>query len=263
MAIRLKSKEDIDILREGGKRHAFILNELAAAVAPGVSTKDLDDLAARLIAEHAAPDQGGDKAAFLGYKPYGAKRPYPASLCVSVNDAVVHGIPNEEPYILREGDIVSLDLGLIHRGMVTDMAVTVPVGKIAPAARDLLKATKKALDLGIKAAKPGNTIGHIGAAIEGFIAPQGYGIVEELAGHGVGYGVHEDPYVPNYGVAGEGDELVPGMVIAIEPIINEGTAKIFLDKDGYTYRTRDGKSSAHFEHTLVITSRGAEVLTKL
>lgn len=257
MAIRLKSVEDIETLREGGKRHAFILQQVARAVAPGVSTKALDDLASKLIAD------GGDTAAFLGYKPYGAKRTYPASICVSVNDAVVHGIPNENPYILKDGDIVSLDLGLIHKGMITDAAITIPVGKIDIESKKLLQATEKALDLAIKAAKAGNTTGHIGEAVETYIRPLGYGIVEELAGHGVGYKVHEDPYVPNYGKAGEGDDLVPGMVIAIEPIINLGTEKIFLDKDGYTYRTKDGKRSAHFEHTIVITEKGCEVLTKL
>ncbi len=258
MAIKLKSAADIETLREGGKRHAWILKQVAAAVAPGVSTKALDDLAARLI------EEGGedDKAAFLGYKPYGAKRPYPASLCVSVNDAVVHGIPNEEPYMLQEGDIVSLDLGLSHKGLITDMAVTVPVGKVGAEAKELLKATKTALDRAIKAAKPGNTVGHIGEAVESYIAPLGYGIVEELAGHGVGYSVHEDPYVPNYGQAGDGEELVPGMVIAIEPIINAGSEKIYLDKDGYTYRTKDGRPSAHFEVTVAITEKGCEVLTK-
>jgi len=257
MAVRIKKPEDIEILREGGRRHAFILQKIAEFVAPGVSTKDLDDLANRLISE------GGDKAAFLGYKPYGAKRPYPASLCVSVNDAVVHGIPNEEPVVLKEGDIVTLDLGLNHRGMITDMAVTVPVGKIDAVAKKLLNTTREALDIGIKAVKPGNTVGHIGEAIESHISPHGFGIVKELAGHGVGYSVHEDPYIPNYGKAGEGELLVPGMVIAIEPIINEGTKKIKLDKDGYTYKTVDGLRSVHFEHTVLVTDEGSEILTAL
>ncbi len=257
MAIKLKSAQDIAILREGGKRHAFILNEIAKMVAPGVSTKDLDLAAAKLIAE------GGDTSAFLGYKPYGAKRPFPASICTSVNEAVVHGIPNEKPYILKEGDIITIDIGLVHKGLITDMATTVPVGKIDKDAAKLLKDTKTALELGIKAAKGGNTTGHIGEAIESFIAPLGYGIVQELAGHGVGYKVHEDPYVPNYGTAGDGEDLVPGMVIAIEPIINAGSGDIVLDKDGYTYKTDDGKLSAHFEKTVVITENGCEVLTAL
>ncbi len=256
MAIQIKTPADIKILREGGKRHSFILKEVVKAVAPGVSAKTLDDLAARLIAE------GGDTAAFLNYKPYGAKRPYPASLIVSVNDAVVHGIPNETEIILKEGDVVSLDLGLVHKGLITDGAVTVPVGKVSKEAKLLLKATKEALVAAIKEAKPGNTTGHIGHAVECIIRPHGFGIVEELAGHGVGYSVHEDPYVPNYGEPGDGEVLVPGMVIAIEPIINMGSPKVRLDKDGYTYRTVDGSLSAHFEHTVAITKTGCRILTK-
>ncbi len=257
MTVKIKTPRDIEILREGGRRHAFILNEVTKAVSPGVSVKDLDDLTARLVVE------GGDRAAFFGYKPYGAKRPYPASLCVSVNDAVVHGIPNETSYILKEGDIVSLDLGLEHRGLITDMAVTVPVGKIDAVAKKLIKITREALALAVKTAKPGNTTGHIGEAVESLVSPHGFGIVEELAGHGVGYSVHEDPYIPNYGKAGEGELLIPGMVIAIEPIINEGTKKVKLDRDGYTYRTADGQRSAHFEHTVVITKNKCEILTKI
>ncbi len=259
MAIKLKKPEDIEILREGGKRHAFILKQVAAAVAPGVSTQTLDELAARLIAEG---KEGEDKAAFLGYKPYGAKRPYPASLCVSVNDAIVHGIPNEEPIILKEGDIVSLDLGLVHKGLITDMAITVPVGKISPAAKKLLKVTRDSLMKGIKAVKAGNTTGHVGEAIEAGANAEGFGIVRELSGHGVGYKVHEDPYVPNYGVAGDGESLRAGMVIAIEPMFNIGGDEIKLDKDGYTYRTSDGSLSAHFEHTVLVTEKGCEILTQ-
>ncbi|MDP1624826.1 MAG: type I methionyl aminopeptidase [bacterium] len=256
MAIRLKRPADIEILREGGKRHAAILRAVASAVKPGVRTKELDDLAADLIA------QGSDTAAFLGYTPYGAKRPYPASLCVSVNDEIVHGIPNENDRILVEGDVVSLDLGLVHNGMYTDAAVTVSVGKASRDATKLLRAGKEALEKAIKAAQPGNTTGHIGQAVEEYVRPLGFGIVRELAGHGLGYSVHEDPYVPNYGRAGEGDELVPGMVIAIEPMLNAGTEAIKLDKDGYTYRTKDGSLSVHFEHTILITENGPEVLTR-
>jgi methionyl aminopeptidase len=256
MAIRIKTPEDIENLREGGKRHAAILRAVAKAAKPGVATRALEDLAMKLIVE------GGDTPAFLDYKPYGAKRAFPASLCVSINDEVVHGIPNEGDKVLKEGDIVSLDLGLIHNGMITDSAVTVAVGKVSPEAKELLKATSKALDIGIKAAWGGNTTGDIGAAIEAFVLPQGFGIVRELAGHGVGYKVHEDPYVPNYGKAGEGEKLVPGMVIAIEPMLNAGGEKLKLDADGYTYKTADGSLSAHFEHTVLITEKGAEVLTK-
>jgi methionyl aminopeptidase len=255
MAITIKTKEEIVLLREGGKRHAFIMQKLVEMVKPGVTTQQLDDEAARLVAE------GGDTAAFLDYKPYGAKRPYPATLCVSINDEVVHGIPNEVDRVLNEGDIVSLDLGLVHKGMFTDMAVTVPVGKVSPEAEKLLHITKEALMLGIKAAKGGKNVGDIGEAIERHAIPHNYGVVEELAGHGVGYGVHEDPYVPNYGEKGKGAKLKPGMVIAIEPMFNVGTKDIKLDKDGYTYRTADGSLSAHFEHTILITKGAPEILT--
>jgi len=257
MAIIIKTAKEIEILREGGRRHAFILSKLAKAVKPGVSTQLLEDLANQLIQE------GGDTSAFLGYKPYGAKRPYPASLCVSINDEVVHGIPNEEEKILCDGDVVSLDLGLVHKGMITDSAITVPVGKVDKKTKALLIDTKKALELGIKSARGGGHVGDIGAAIEKYASLGGYGIVRELAGHGVGRKVHEDPYVPNYGDVGDGDELRPGMVIAIEPMLNLGTEEIELDNDGYTYRTTDGAPSAHFEHTILITEKSAEVLTKL
>lgn len=253
--IRLKSKKEIEILREGGRRHAEILKEVAKAVKPGVSTKALDILAQKLIKE------GGDKSAFLGYTPEGVSYPYPAALCVSINDEVVHGIPDKD-VLLETGDIVSLDLGLKHKGLITDGAITVPVGKISSAAKDLLKATKEALTRAIKAAKPGNTTGDIGHAVESFVKPLGYGIVKILAGHGVGYSVHEDPYIPNYGKPGEGEKLVPGMVIAIEPMLNLGTGVVCSTDDEYTYVTKDGKISAHFEHTVSITEKGPVILTK-
>ncbi|MEK7646121.1 MAG: type I methionyl aminopeptidase [Patescibacteria group bacterium] len=253
--ITIKTKEDIAILREGGRRHAEIMRELVAMVKPGISASELNDRATDLIKE------GGDSSAFLNYKPYGAKRPYPAAICVSVNEEIVHGIPNESDKILKEGDIVSIDLGLVHKGLFTDMAVTVPVGKIAPELEKLLADTKDALMAGIKAAKGGKRIGDISSAIEKIGVSNTYGIVQELSGHGVGYGVHEDPYVPNYGEAGKGEVLQPGMVIAIEPMFNLGTKNIKLGADGYTYRTADGKPSAHFEHTVLITKGGAEILT--
>lgn len=254
--ITIKSAKEIAILREGGKRHAAILHKVVGQVKPGISAAELNDYAQKLIIE------GGDKAAFLDYQPYGAKRPYPASLCVSVNDEVVHGIPNEKDKILKEGDIVSLDLGLIHEGMYTDMAVTVGVGKINADVEKLIANTKHALNVGIKIAKNGGYTGDIGNAIEKIGKANNYGIVEELAGHGVGYDVHEDPYVPNYGKQGSGSLLKVGMVLAIEPMFNLGTKRIYLDKDGHTYRTADGKPSAHFEHTVVITKNGAEILTQ-
>lgn len=253
--IKLKTQEDIEILREGGRRHAEILRLVAEKVKPGISAKELDDFAYKLVKE------GGDEPAFLNYTPEGVSYPYPASLCVSVNNEVVHGIPLEE-IILEEGDIVSLDLGLKHKGLITDSAITVPVGKIGNKAQDLINVTKKALMVGIEAAKPGNTTGDIGHAIEEFVKKTGYGIVKILSGHGVGYSVHEDPYVPNYGNPGEGEKLVPGMVLALEPMLNLGSGEVCSTEDEYTYVTEDGSLSAHFEHTIVITEEGAEILTK-
>jgi len=259
--IIIKTPEEIEILREGGRRLATILHKLKDKVKPGVSTKDLDTYAYGLIKE------GGDTPAFLNYRPEGAKIPFPASLCVSVNDEVVHGIPNVER-ILKEGDIVALDLGLKHKGLFTDMALTVlvavPVGKPDASSAKLLEVTEQALMVGIEAAQAGNTTGDIGNAIESFVHAKGkYGIVEVLSGHGVGRAIHEDPYIPNFGKKGKGEKLVPGMVIALEPMINNGTKNVTLDKDGYTFRTADGKASAHFEHTILITKDGPEILTKI
>ena len=250
----IKSKEEIEILREGGKRLARTLSIVVEAVKPGVQTSELNRLAEQII------QKNGDKPAFLNYKPSGASRSYPATLCVSVNDEVVHGISNESLKVLCEGDIVGLDIGLIHKNLVTDMAVTVPVGKIDDQAVQLLKVTKGALDVGIAAAKGGRHIGDIGQAIESFVGER-YGIVHELGGHGVGHSVHEDPHVPNFGTSGTGALLVPGMVLALEPMLNEGVGDVVLADDGFTFKTADGKRSAHFEHTIVITKEAPEILT--
>lgn len=254
--INIKTQEEIAILREGGIRHAQILKEVAKHVKAGVSTEVLDALASKLIKE------GGDSAAFLNYTPRGAKRPYPASLCVSVNNEIVHGIPNENPLILQEGDIVSLDLGLVHNALITDSAITVGVGKISEKDKKMIEDCKEALALGIKAAKGNAHVGDIGFAIGSFLKPLGYGICQGLAGHGAGYKVHEDPFVPNEGVKGRGELLKPGMVIAIEPMITQGTDKIVLSSDGYTYKTADGSKAAHCEHTIAITDRDPIILTK-
>lgn len=254
--INIKTREEIEILREGGKRHAYVLSELAKHVKAGISTLDLENLAKKLIKE------GGDTSAFLNYKPRGAERPYPASLCVSINNQIVHGIPNETPAILQEGDIVSLDLGLVHEGLITDSAITVGVEKMKEEDSKLIKHCQEALALGIKSARGGGHVGDIGHAIESFVRPLGYGICSNLAGHGVGYKVHEDPFVPNEGERGKGELLRPGMVIAIEPMLTLGTDKIVLDKDGYTYKTADGSNSAHFEHTVAITDGDPIILTK-
>jgi len=254
--ITIKTPEEIDILREGGRRLAAILNILARQVEPRMYTDALNGIADKLIRSD------GDKPAFLGYTPDGAARPYPATLCVSINDEIVHGIPNEESERLKDGDIVGLDLGLIHNGLIVDSAITVPVGKIDESAIKLIKTTKDALLAGINAARAGNTVGDIGHAIEQIAKKDGYGVVKELGGHGVGYKVHEEPHIPNFGNKGEGPELKAGMVLALEPMFNEGKENIKLAPDGYTFKTEDGLRSAHFEHTIVITDGKAEIITK-
>ena len=252
----IKTEEEIKILREGGKRLAQILNKVKDKVRPGVSTKGLDIYAEKLIRE------GGDSPAFLNYRPEGAKYPYPASLCVSVNDEVVHGIPNTDR-ILKEGDIVGIDCGLKHKNLFTDMAITVSVGEIDAEAKKLLKITREALEKGVSAARAGNRVGDVSHAIESFVRPYKYGIVEVLSGHGVGRSIHEDPYVPNFGKPGTGPKIVLGMVIAIEPMLNQGTKNVILQGDGYTFRTADNKKSAHFEHTVLISEAGPEILTMI
>lgn len=250
----IKTKEEIEIIREGGRRLASVLVAVRDAVKPGVTTRELDRLAERLIRE------AGDTPAFLDYKPEGAKTPYPGTLCVSVNDEVVHGIESER--VLNEGDIISIDTGVKHGGFFTDSAITVPVGKIDEIAKKLISATEGALTAGIAVARAGNTVGDIGHAIEKYVKEKGFVVVEELGGHGVGYSQHEEPHIANYGTRGQGMRLKPGMVIALEPIVNEGTRYIKLMPDGYTYVTRDHKRSAHFEHTILITDGDAEVLTR-
>lgn len=252
--IKLKTEKEIEVLREGGRRLAFILEQVKAKVAPGVKTSELENLARELI------KQGGDEPAFLDYRPQGSPKPYPAALCVSINDEIVHGIPSER--VLKEGDIVGLDLGLKHDGLFTDMAMTVPVGKISPEAQNLIATAEQALEVGIAAAKPGGRVGDISEAIMGVIKENGFKVVKELAGHGVGYEPHEDPFIPNYGKAGTGDELLPGLVIAIEPMATPGNGSIKVGADEFTFLTRDGELAAHFEKTVAITETGVEVITK-
>jgi len=238
------------------KEGHFVLREVASIVKPGISTKDLDDYAFKLIKEK------GDEPAFLNYKPHGATFPFPASLCVSVNDEVVHCVP-EKTKILKEGDIVSIDCGLRHRNLFTDSAITVPVGKIDSLSQELIDTTKHALEVGISSAVAGGHVGDIGNSIEKFTKNYKFTIVRELAGHGVGREIHEDPNIPNYKQARKGEKLLPGMVIAIEPILNIGNEKVIFEKDSYTVRTKDGKKSAHFEHTVLVTESGPEILTQI
>ena len=255
--IIINTDKEIEILRSCGKRLAFILQELAKAIKPGVTGEEINNLAFKLVAEE------GDEAAFYNYRPSGADRPFPSALCFSVNDEVVHGIPDEADKILKEGDIVKLDMGLKRQGLITDAAITVPVGKISAVDQKLIEVTEKSLYQGIKAIKEGNKVGDISYAIERTIRPMGFGIVEELCGHGVGHKVHEDPYIPNYGEKNTGPILKAGMVLALEPIVNIGTEKVEIAVDGYTYKTVDGANSAHFEHSILVTKNGHEILTKI
>jgi methionyl aminopeptidase len=252
----LHTAEEKRDLLEAGKRLGTILEELAGMVAPGISTHALNAHAEKRIRE------GGDIPSFLGYTPEGALRPYPSALCVSVNDEVVHGIPTEDPRTLAEGDIVSLDLGLTHEGLVVDSALTVGVGTVADKSMRLMQSAERALALAIQAARPGARIGDVSAAIGSAIREDGFAVVRELGGHGVGHAVHEEPWISNDGSPGTGPVIEPGMVLALEPIANEGKAAVVLSADGYTYRTKDGSRSAHFEHTILIEEGETLILTR-
>lgn len=252
----VKTLEERAGIIEAGRRLGVVLFETAKHVLPGVTTEELNRIATDLIRE------GGDEPAFEGYTPEGAKRPYPAALCISVNDEVVHGIPNEKPRTLKEGDIVALDLGLVHKGFFTDSALTVPVGKIDPKVAKLLSVTQECLENAIKAARPGNRIGDISHATELPVKGSGFSMVKVLGGHGVGRAVHEEPYISNVGHPGTGPEIKEGMVLAIEPIVNMGKASVILSGDGYTYRTQDGSVSAHFEHTILVEKDETIVITR-
>lgn len=255
--ISLKTPEEIEILREGGRRLATVVQKVAEATKPGVLTSELDDLARKLIKEY------GDTPSFLDFQPDKTKQAFPAALCVSVNDEIVHGIPNIDPVEIKDGDIVGIDCGLIHKGLFTDHAITIGVGEISKEAKKLLQVTKEALQSGIKQARVGNRVGDIGSAIEKQAKENNLGIVEGLSGHGVGHGVHEDPYIPNTGRAGEGEVLQEGLVIAIEPMFSLGGGKTKFGPDGFTFMTKDGSLAAQFEHTVAITKDGPEILTKV
>ncbi|MAZ56741.1 type I methionyl aminopeptidase [bacterium] len=255
MSITLKTEEDIKILRTGGKLLASILNELEKLVVAGNTSLDVDDTAMELL------EQNNLEPLTLGYQPTFAERPYPAAVCVSINDEIVHGIPNETPKEFVDGDVVSIDLVIGYKGMVLDSARTVGVGEIDNQASQLLDVTKKALQAGIKAAKPGNRIVDIGAAIEDSV-PEGFAIVRDFCGHGVGYELHEEPQIPNFRTKGESVLIETGMVLAIEPMIIAGNdPDVVIDRDGYTALTASGQNSAHMEHTVLVTDKGPEILT--
>ena len=248
-AIMVKSKEDLAAMRRAGQVAAQALQTVVEAVRPGVTTHDLDR-----IAEDRIRHLGGVPS-FLGY------RGFPASICTSINDEVVHGIPG--PRQLREGEIISVDLGAVVEGFHGDLAVTVPVGKVSDEVDRLLRVTREALAIGIRAVRPKGRLGNVSAAIQKYVEEHGFSVVREFAGHGIGRRLHEEPQIPNFGRPGNGVPLRPGMTLAIEPMVNMGTADVMMDPDGWTVRTRDHKPSAHFEHTVAVGEDGPIVLTGL
>ncbi len=251
--IVIKTPEEIKKMRIAGKILSSIVKEIIALANVGVNLKSLDETAKRLIL------QAGAQPAFLGYCPYGAKKPYPSSICTSVNEVVVHSVPNN--YKLKSGDILKLDFGVRYDGYHADAAWTIPIGKISPLAQKLIETTSNALKLAVKQCKTSKTLGDIGFTISSYVRRRGFRIVQGLTGHGIGKELHEDPSVYNYGQKGKGIKLEAGMVLAIEPMVSAGSPQIIQLKDD-SYATADGSLSAHFEHTVVITENGPEVLTE-
>lgn len=250
-----KSADELKRLRESGRRLSSVLDKVIAAVAPGVSTKELDTIAEREIRVC-----GGIPI----FKGYGAEwgKPFPASLCTSINDEVVHGIPSEER-IMKDGDLVKLDIGLRFEGMVSDMARTVGVGNISEEAQALLDVTRESLRLGISNIRAGGHLSDYAIAVQSSVESRGYSVVRDLVGHGVGHDLHEDPQMPNYFHAGMRDFVfVEGMTFALEPMINAGKFPVGIASDGWTFVTKDGSLSAHFEDTIIVTKQGADTLTK-
>jgi len=255
--VTIKNKDELAIMRVAGKILARIIKEVSAAATEGVKLKELDQIANSLIS------LAGCKPAFLGYKPHGANKAYPATICASVNEVIVHGVPSG--YHLRNGDILKLDFGLLYppkNGFYVDSAVTVPIGKISKKEELLINTTREALYRGIEKARPGNRLGDIGNAIESHVVKRGFSIAEGLTGHGIGRELHEEPSVFNYGKRGTGMDLKSGMVIAIEPMVGIGKgATIQIRNEGYAMK--DKSKSAHFEHTVAVTNRGPEILTEI
>jgi len=247
--IFIKTKKETEIMAEGGKILAKIMKELEKKVRPGITTKELDRLAESLIFKF------GAKCSFKGYQNY------PTCLCTSINDEIVHAIPSER--ILKEGDIVSLDLGVFFKGFHADMAITVPVGKINSQAKKLIEVTKKSLKMGIREIEPGNYLGDIGFAVQKYVESSGFNVVRELCGHGIGKNIHEDPEVLNFGEENTGSEIKEGMILCLEPMVTVGDWRIKKSDDGFGYKTKDGSLSAHFEQTIAVTKNGYKILTKL
>ncbi|MCK4354969.1 type I methionyl aminopeptidase [Candidatus Parcubacteria bacterium] len=247
--ISIKTKQEIAIMAEAGKILAKIVKQLEQMVDVGITTKQLDKAAEDLIFKY------NTEPAFKGYGGY------PAALCSSVNQSIVHEVPCD--YKLKQGDIITLDLGLKYKGYLSDMAITVPVGEVVPEILRLIRATKKALKRGIKKSRPGNTFGDIGNTIQRHAEDQGFGVVRELCGHGIGKELHEEPEVLNYGKRRAGAVIKPGMVFCIEPMLTTGDWKIRRGPDGHAFQTIDGSVCAHFEHTIAITAHGPKVLTEI
>lgn len=247
--IPIKSEKEIEIMRQGGQKLAQIMEELKKKVVPGIKTKELERLAQSLILST------GGKCSFKGYNGF------PACLCVSINEEIVHGVPSDR--ILKEGDIVSLDLGLFLNGFHADMAITVPVGAIDPETKRLIKVTKKILKIAIKKIRPGIAFGDISNTIQRYVESQGFSVVRDLCGHGIGKELHEEPQILNYGKRRSGPEIKTGMVFCLEPMTTMGDYKIEKTQDGFTWKTKDNSLSAHFEHTIAVAKQSSRVLTNL
>ena len=247
--IIVKTVDELERMRRSGILAAEALREVARAVRPGVTGAALDRIAETFIRDH------GGTPSFKGY------RGFPASVCISVNDEVVHGIPDGRP--LRDGEIVSIDLGAVVEGFHGDTAVTVPVGEVGQELRHLLTVAREALYKGIEAVRPGQALGDVGGAVQRHAERAGFSVVRDFAGHGIGRHLHEEPQVPNFGEPGTGTVLRPGMTLAIEPMVNLGGSEVVMDGDGWTVRTRDGRPSAHFEHTVAVSEDGSDVLTAI
>lgn len=246
--ISIKTPEEIRTIAQGGKILAGIMKELEKKVRPGISTEELNRVAETLIFKY------GGEPSFKGYEGF------PAALCASIDDELVHGVPSKR--VLKEGEMISLDIGMKYKGFHTDMAASFPVGKVAPEVKRLIWATKKSLKIGIKKARPGNTFGDIGNSVQRYVESQGYGVIRDLCGHGIGKDLHEDPQILNYGKRHTGPKILEGMVFCIEPMVSLGDWRIKKSGDGFGFKTADGSTSCHFEHTVVALKNGAKILTK-
>jgi methionyl aminopeptidase len=252
--ITLKSDAEIEKMRKAGHVVAEVLQAMRENAAPGVTTRELDELARDIISKR------GATPSFLGYPP-GSSHPFPAAICASVNEELVHGVPGDR--VLREGDIISVDVGAILDGYHGDAAVTVPVGEISPDAQRIAEAAEGALAAGIDAASPGGWSGDVSAAIQDYAESRGYSVVREYTGHGIGRSMHEDPQVPNYGKRGTGVELRAGMTVALEPMLLAGDCRVRVLDDHWTVVSADGQLTAHYEHTIALRDGGADILTRL